>query len=68
MLQPQSKELPRAISPEQMAELLGVCRATAYAMLKNGIVPCVRAGRRRLIPVQALEQYLAGFSTQGAVV
>jgi excisionase family DNA binding protein len=42
---------------EEAARILGICRAVAY---RQGVLPTVRVGGRRLVPKQALERMLAG--------
>ena len=48
-----------AISVEEAARRLGLSRNLAYAMAQRGELPTVRAGRRRIVPLQALEAWLA---------
>ncbi len=51
------------LTVEEAAALLGIGRATAYHLAKNGRigpVPVLRFGRRLLIPRAALERVLAG--------
>jgi excisionase family DNA binding protein len=43
---------------EEMAEILGLSRCSAYAAVKNGEVPVVTVGRRKIVPRVALEQML----------
>jgi excisionase family DNA binding protein len=40
------------------ARRLGISKNAAYRALKNGEIPSVRIGRRILIPVSALEDFL----------
>ena len=44
---------------EEAAVVLGISRATAYAV-SRGEIPCIRIGRRILIPKVALEWLLDG--------
>lgn len=48
-----------AVSPDQAAARLGLGRSLTYAMLKDGRLRYVRAGRRILIPISELERFLA---------
>ena len=50
----------RAISVEAAAVQLGLGRTAAYALVKSGRLRHVRVGMRILIPVRALEEFLAG--------
>ena len=43
---------------EEAAEVLGISRATAYDAVSRGEIPCIRIGRRILIPKVALERLL----------
>ena len=46
-------------SIEEVATILGVGRATAYAAARRGDIPTVRLGRRLLVPRDALKRLLA---------
>ncbi|GMU78415.1 MAG: hypothetical protein AMXMBFR46_12100 [Acidimicrobiia bacterium] len=43
---------------EQAAEVLGIARATAYALVRTGDIACVRLGRRIVVPVVHLAEQL----------
>ena len=45
---------------EEAAVVLGIPRATAYNAVSRGEIPCIRIGRRILIPKVALERLLDG--------
>lgn len=47
------------LTVEEAAELLGISRALAYNLAKRGDLPCVRLGRRLIVPREALERLLA---------
>lgn len=49
----------KAYSVEEVAEMLGVGRTHAYAMVKSGELPSVRLGRRILVPAAVLDKLLA---------
>ena len=42
----------------EAGELLGVSRAHAYLMVKRGLLPCIKLGRRYVVPVPALMKML----------
>ena len=44
---------------DEVAELLGICRPTAFKGVRLGIIPSIRVGKRILIPRIALEKMLA---------
>lgn len=47
---------PRLVSVPEAGEMLGVSRATAWRMVDAGTLPTVRVGRRRLVPVAAIDE------------
>jgi len=46
------------LSVPKAGELIGISRAHAYLMVKRGLLPCVRLGRRIVIPKSALSKLL----------
>jgi excisionase family DNA binding protein len=48
-----------AVSVEDAAAIAGVGRTTLYEALGNGTLRSLKVGRRRLIPVPALQAWLA---------
>jgi len=46
-------------SVKEVAEALGVCRATVDAAIHSGQIRAVKIGNRNLIPAQALRDLLA---------
>jgi len=52
-------ELPIVLSVIQLAQVLGVSRSTAYALIASGEVRAVRVhGRRLVIPKTAVQDFL----------
>jgi excisionase family DNA binding protein len=47
---------------EEAAVILGISRATAYDAVSRSEIPCLRIGRRILIPKVAIERLLNGDS------
>ncbi|WP_156755005.1 helix-turn-helix domain-containing protein [Actinokineospora pegani] len=45
---------------DEVAELLKISRASAYAAVRSGALPSVRLGRRWLVPRARLAQFLNG--------
>lgn len=46
-------------SVQETAKFLGISRNTAYCLIRNGDLPAVWLGKRRVVvPVVALEQFL----------
>lgn len=55
-----TNEQPLAITVEEAGKLLGISRNLAYQLAKQGILPTIRLGERRLlVPVHALKQLLS---------
>ena len=51
-------------SVEEVVEKLGLSRPSAYLAVKRGQIPCIRIGRRLLIPISALEKMLANAGSE----
>jgi len=49
-------------SVEEAALALGLSRSRLYELIRCGALPTVKQGRRRLVPVVALEAYVAMLS------
>jgi len=49
----------RSVRPAEAAALLGVCRDTVYVLMRSGRLRSVKAGRARLIPLSAIDEFLA---------
>ena len=52
-----------AYRPGEAAEVLGIGRTTLYGLLEAGTIRSVRAGRCRLIPAGAIDEFLNGGGT-----
>ena len=48
----------------EAGELLGVSRAHAYLMVKRGLLPVIKLGRRYVVPVPALMKMLENAGTK----
>lgn len=48
----------KAITPEIAAEMLSLGRTTIYALISCGKLRSFTEGRRRLIPVEAIDEYV----------
>jgi excisionase family DNA binding protein len=46
------------LSVNEATEVLGISRAFAYELVARGELPCLRLGRRVVVPRHALEQLL----------
>jgi excisionase family DNA binding protein len=49
---------PLAVGIARAAEMLGVCRNSIYSLLRTGQLRAVGIGRRRIIPVADLQDFL----------
>ena len=50
------------LTAEETAQALRISRTSVYELIRTGQLASVRIGRRRRIPVAAVEQYVAGLS------
>lgn len=48
-----------ALSVEEAADALGLGRTYIFQLIKEGALESIRAGRRRLVPVKAVDAFLA---------
>ena len=51
------------MSVDEPATMLGVGRSTIYELLETGRVRSVKVGTRRLVPIAALDDFLAQTDT-----
>jgi excisionase family DNA binding protein len=49
-----------ALPAEEVADGLGISRATVYRRIADGTIPSLKLGRRVVVPVEALERLLVG--------
>lgn len=47
---------------EEAADALRLSRSVVYELIRSGRLRTVKAGRRRLVPVSALAEYVASLS------
>ncbi len=55
---------PICITPEEAANVLGIGRTFVYELIANGRLESIKLGRRRLIPMEALERLIAELREQ----
>jgi len=53
------KDLPMTLTVEEIATILRVGRNTAYRLVQEGDIRCIRCGRKILIPRESLEKFLS---------
>lgn len=58
---------PLLVSVEEAARLLGLGRSAAYELLARGDLPRVKVGRRTLVPVRALSEWVERAALASAV-
>ena len=58
-----AETLPRLLSISQTCHLLGVGRSSLYQMMASGRVRSVKIGRRRLVPREAIDEFVANLPT-----
>ena len=49
-----------AYKPLELVKVLGLGRSTIYKMLQAGKIRSVKAGRRTVVPIEAVRDYLSG--------
>lgn len=49
----------RLVSVEVAARALGIARTSCYELISDGRLRSVTVGRRRLVPVQALDEFVS---------
>lgn len=49
-----------AVRPDEAAPMVGLSRNAFRALLRDGTIRTVRVGRAILVPIAAIEQWLAG--------
>jgi excisionase family DNA binding protein len=47
-----------AVSIKEAAQIVGLGRTRLYELLKSGEIPSIRLGRRRLIKIEALREFV----------
>jgi excisionase family DNA binding protein len=57
---------PRLLSIRQAAREINIGRTAVCGLLRDGKLKSVKIGRRRLIPRDAIEAFIAGLTNQGA--
>ncbi len=50
--------LPEMMTGADVAEVMGVCRATGYNLLKRPGFPVIRIGKRKIVPKESFIKWL----------
>lgn len=51
-------EETRCFSVAETAQILGICKAKVYALVRDDIIPNLRIGRRIVIPADSLREWM----------
>jgi excisionase family DNA binding protein len=60
----ETTEAVRLLSIKEACRLLGLSRTTRYAELASGRLRSVTVGRRRFVPRDAVDDFIAGLPTE----
>jgi excisionase family DNA binding protein len=52
-----------ALSMGEVAETLGIGRTTVYRLTSSGQLPSIQIGKRRLVPIHALDEWIRSLPT-----
>jgi excisionase family DNA binding protein len=55
---------PRLLSIKEVCRVLGLSRSTLYAQFAAGQLRSVTVGRRRFVPVEAIDDFIASLPTE----
>lgn len=55
-----AKEMPRLLAIKQAIYELGIGRTGIYELIKDGKLKTVTIGRRRLVRIESIEEFIAG--------
>lgn len=47
-------------SIQEVADLLGISRSYAYELVRNGTIPALELGKKRVIPKEKFKQWVNG--------
>ena len=67
MLAQTTNDIPRAVSVDRAAILLGIVRSLVWELVRDGKLRSVRAGHRRVVPLSAIDEFLTGDTTEAHV-
>ena len=56
------KKYPDVLNVKQLCEVLGIGKNTAYSLLKNGEIKCVKIGHVYKIPKKYVKEYILKFT------
>jgi len=60
----EAPEAPRLLSIKEACHLLGLSRTTLYAEMASGRLRSVTVGRRRFVPRDGIDDFIAGLPAE----
>jgi excisionase family DNA binding protein len=54
----QTESTEHLMSPEELAEFLGISRTYTYQLLAKGVIPCARIGRLRKVRRTEVDRFV----------
>jgi excisionase family DNA binding protein len=57
-------QTPRLLSISLAYQILGLSRTRLYELMSSGKIRSVTIGRRRLVPIEAIDEFIAGLPTE----
>lgn len=52
------EQLPLVLSVNQLIDVLNIGRNTAYELIRNGRIKCIRVGHQIRVPKEAIQSFL----------
>lgn len=67
MILPAHTEQPPRLTrkPEETGPMLGIGRCGVYALIRSGELRHIKVGRKILIPLSAIDEFLNGSASEG---
>lgn len=48
----------KVLSPQEVSYATGMCLSNVYRLIKNGVISAARVGRKTLVPMSSIEQFI----------
>ena len=59
-----ANQTPRLLSVTLTCQILGLSRTSLYSLMASGRIRSVTVGRRRLVPREAIDEFVANLPTE----